>query len=458
MFEITIGVVVLIILFIFMSSYVKAPPDTAFIISGIKRGKDGSNNGRVVVGKAAIRIPFLERVDKISLSIMQVNVKTRTDVPTIEYINVYVDGISNVKVASSDPAILRAAQNFLGRSQVEIGAMVQEILEGNIREIVGQMKLSELIQDRAVFSQRVQESAMKDMEKMGIEIINFNIQNLTDQVDAIKNLGIDNVVRLSKDAAISRANAERDIVVAQAKASQEANESKALSEMKIAEQNKEVSLKKSEYQREMDSKQAAADASYKIQEQEQRKTIETASVSADIARREKEVELREREIALTEKMLDAEIKKKADAERYAVQQKAEAEKFKKEQEAIASRFANEEEAKGIEAKGLAEAKAIEAKAEAMRKMGEASIVEMYLQVLPDVVKNAASPLTQTEKIVMYGDGNSTKMVRDVMGVSNQIIDGLKEATGINVKELVDAFVSKRGVAPEIVKVPTETGI
>ena len=74
----------------------------------------------------------------------------------------------------------------------------------------------------------------------------------------------------------------------------------------------------------------------------------------------------------------------------------------------------EQEAEGIRAKGLAEAEAIEKKAEAQRKMGEASILEMYLAALPEVVKNAAAPLAQTDKIVMYGDGNSTKLVKDVM--------------------------------------------
>ena len=90
--------------------------------------------------------------------------------------------------------------------------------------------------------------------------------------------------------------------------------------------------------------------------------------------------------------------------------------------------------------GLAEAEAIEKKAEAQKKMGEASVLEMYLTALPEVVKNAAAPLAQTDKIVMYGDGNSTKMLRDVMNSSNQIMEGLEEATGMDIKSMISGFV------------------
>ena len=113
-------------------------------------------------------------------------------------------------------------------------------------------------------------------------------------------------------------------------------------------------------------------------------------------------------------------------------QEAEAKKA----QAEAVRFAMEQEAEGIKAKGLAEALAIEKKAEAQKRMGEASVIEMYLQALPAIVKNAADPLSQTKKIVMYGDGNATKVVKDVMHSANQVVDGVKEATGIDLASLI----------------------
>jgi flotillin len=79
-------------------------------------------------------------------------------------------------------------------------------------------------------------------------------------------------------------------------------------------------------------------------------------------------------------------------------------------------------------------------------MGEASVLEMYLTALPEVVKNAATPLAQTDKIVMYGDGNSTKLVRDVMNSSNQIMEGMKESTGIDLSALLAGFVGGKAAS------------
>ena len=90
--------IVAVLVVLLVIGYLKAPPDTAYIISGLGRR-------RILVGKAGWRIPFFERVDKLSLRIMQVDVKTSEAVPTNEFINVSVDGVANVKV-SSDEALL----------------------------------------------------------------------------------------------------------------------------------------------------------------------------------------------------------------------------------------------------------------------------------------------------------------------------------------------------------------
>ena len=126
----------------------------------------------------------------------------------------------------------------------------------------------------------------------------------------------------------------------------------------------------------------------------------------------------------------------ADARAYDMARQAEAAKV----QAEATRFSMEQEAEGIRAKGLAEAEAIEKKADAQKKMGEASVLEMYLTALPEVVKNAAAPLAQTDRIVMYGDGNSTKLVKDVMSTASQIIDGVKESTGLDITAMLSGAV------------------
>ncbi len=448
---ITAVVLVVLLLIFFAAGYLKAPPDTAYIISGPFRRK-------ILIGRAGFRIPFFERVDKISLRVMQVDVKTSEAVPTNEFINVNVDGVANIKVSSNPDLLKKAAEALLGMKQNELISLVTQVLEGNMREIVGSVGLKEMVQDRQGVAKKITENVVPDMEKLGIEVVNFNIQNFKDNAGTIENMGIDNVEQIRKNAQIAKANAQRDIAIATANAEQEANAVKVESQKQIAEQNAELAVQEADMKVKADTKRAEADAAYAIQQESQRKTIEITKANADIARREKEAELAEKEIAIKERKLDAEIRKQADALNYKVAKEAEAELIKRQREAEAMafeavkkaeaqkaqaealRYAMEQEAEGIRAKGLAEAEAIEKKAEAQKKMGEASVLEMYLEALPDVVKNAAEPLSRTDKIVMYGDGNATKVVKDVMNSTNQIMEGVKQASGIDIAALLSGVI------------------
>ena len=448
------------LLLLVVAGYLKAPPDTAYIISGLGRK-------RILIGKAGWRVPFFERVDKLSLRIMQVDVKTSEAVPTNEFINVTVDGVANVKI-SSDPELLKlAAEALLGKRPEELVGLVTQVLEGNMREIVGSVGLKEMVQDRQGVARKITENVVPDMRKLGQEVVNFNIQNFKDGAGTIENMGIDNVEQIRKNAQIAKANAQRDIAIATSQAQQEANAIKVQSEKMIAEQDAALAIQQAEMQVKADTKRAEADAAYSIQQETQRKTIEVTRVSADIARKEKEAELADREIALKERQLDAEVRKQADAMKYNAEKEAEAELVRRQREADAkayealkeaearkaqaeaARFSMEQEAEGIRAKGLAEAEAIEKKAEAQKKMGEASVLEMYLNALPEVVKNAASPLAQTDRIVMYGDGNSTKLVKDVMSSASQVMDGVRESTGLDLSALLAGVVGGRMAAQPV---------
>ncbi len=456
--HILIAAAIILAALLFSIGYLKAPPDTAYIISGFGRR-------RILIGKAGWRIPFLERVDKLSLQVMTVDVKTSEAVPTNEFINVMVDGVANVKI-SSDPKLLeKAAESLLNMDKPHVIAMVTQVLEGNMREIVGSVGLKEMVQDRQGVAKKVSENVIPDMAKLGIELVNFNIQNFRDNAGTIENMGIDNVEQIRKNAQIAKANAQRDIAIASSKAQEEANAVKVETEKMIAAQNADLNVQEAEMKVRADTKKAEADAAYAIQQENQRKTIEVTRANADIARREKETEIAEKEIAIRERKLDAEVRKAADARKYEAEKAAEADLIRRERdadakkyeaiqaaearkaEAEALRFAMEQEAEGIRAKGMAEAEAIEKKAEAQKKMGEASILEMVLAALPEVVRNAALPLAQTDKIVMYGEGNSSLLVKDVMSSSSQVIEGVKESTGIDLTALLAGYIGGKAAAP-----------
>ena len=463
------------------AGYVKAPPDKAYIISGLRK------DPKVLVGKAGVKIPFLERKDELNLQLIQIDVKTSSAVPTADFININVDAVVNVKISNTTENIALAAQNFLNKNNDYIARVAEEVLEGSMREIVGKMTLQDMVNNRQKFADLVREDAAPDLAKMGLTIVSFNVQNFTDNQGVIENLGVDNIAQISKNAAIAKANAEKEMAVARAKAEQEANDARVAAAAEIAKKENELAIQKAELKRQSDIKQAEADSAYEIQKQEQRKTIETTTANASLAKMEKEIELKERAVAVKERMLEAEIKKQAEAEKYARQQdadaelyetqrqseaelfermkKAEAEKFEAEQQAEATkaaseakRIAMENEAAGVRAKGEAEAAAIQAKAvaeaegilkkaEAMQKYGEAATMDMQLQTLqtyfnqlPAIAEAIAKPMAQIDSITMYGEGNTAKLTGDITATLKQITDGVKDATGIDPMSILGGFL------------------
>ena len=455
---IIVGALIILLLLIVVAGYVKAPPDTAYLISGFRKP-------RILIGKAGVRIPFLERMDKLSLKMFSVDVKTTDYVPNAEYINVKVDATVKIRIGQSESMMTLASKFFLNEGENMIISRVQDTLEGNMREIVGQMRLEEMVTDRKAFGERVQENAIPDLEKMGLEMISFNVQSFSDQNNVIEDLGIDNISQIKKGAAVAKAQAERDIAIAQAQAAKEANDAKVQSEMEIAEKQNALAIRQAELKQVSDVKKAEADAAYSIQQHEQRKTIEITSANADIARAERHAELKAREVQVAKQTLDAEIRAKADAERYRQEQVAQAELFKRQKEAEAKRyeqeqeayaamkiaeaqkFAKEQEAEGIQAVGQAEAEAIRAKAlaeaagidkkaEAMKKYGEAAVVDMVMAALPEIAKNVAEPLSKVDKITMYGEGNSAKLIQDIINGTTQVTEGITAGVGIDLKSLL----------------------
>ncbi len=448
-------------LLIFFMGYIKAPPDTALIISGLRK--------RIVIGRASVRVPFLERIDKLSLKLIPIDVKTSTAVPTADYINIQVDAAVNVKISSDRVRLAQAAENFLNQNIEYIAKIAREVLEGNMREIVGRMKLEEMVSDRQKFAELVKENALPDLAAMGLDVVSFNVQNFSDNNGVIDDLGIDNISQIKKKAAIAKAEADKEIAVAKAEADRQANYAKINSDREIAIKNNELDIQKSDLQRMADTKRAEADAAYDIQKQEQRKTIEITSAEADIAKEEKAIVLKQKEVEVMEKSLDAEVRKKAEADRFARQQKAdaelyerqknaeakkfeiqqeaeaqkakaEAERFTKEQEALGIQRLGEAEAEATKAKGIAEAEAMEKKAVAYQKYTGAAIAEMMIKVLPDIAENIAKPLSQIDKITIIG-GNSAgvdEVSGNVTAVMARLFESMKETTGIDLGEIVRA--------------------
>ena len=496
LFGIIAGVVILFVI-LSICMYVKAPPSVAYVLSGLKR------EPRILVGTGGFKIPIIERLDKVFLGQSTVDVKTSMPVPTHDFIDVMVDAVCKVRVMPTPEGTRLAAKNFLNMSSAEIASSIKDSLEGNMREVIGAISLQGLVTDRDAFSDQIQQKAAKDMAKLGLEILSCNIQNISDQKGLINDLGADNTYKIKKDAAINKANAEKEIAIAESDAKKAANDVRVKNDTEIAERNNELAIKQADLKKVADTKQAEADAAYEIQKQEQQKTVNERTIDAQIARTKREQILADEQVKVTENKLRAEVNAQADAAKYNTEVDAKARKFKMETDAEAelerqkreaeakaymaeqeakavkakadaAKYAALQEAAGIEAKGKAEAAATQAKltaeaegirakgnaeAEAMDKKSEAfkksefarleMVLEMQKSVLPQVAQSVAEPMSQIKDVRIYGNSGAEiqGISQNVPAVMQKTFDIVKETTGVDLAdvmraETIDAKVTK----------------
>lgn len=476
-----VGIVIAVIIFlcIFVTvCYKKAPPTEAIVITGL-----GHREPKVVCGKGAFVIPFVQRADTLDMRIMKMDVKTpETGVKTSEGVPLWIDSVVTAQVYSDNSSISEeemlelgveskidyitarqqmAISNFLGMEEEEINEKVNDVLQGNLREIVAEMSVMDVLTKRKEFAQRVMENSRPDLAKMGLEVVTFTIQDVKDAVDScgeshgvVEAIGVQREMEVKRDAANARAAADRDIKIAEANAAKEANDAEVASKKAIAEKNNELALRQAELKAAEDKAAAEADAAGKIEEQVQAKTIKERTADAEIAAETKKIELAARAAEVERERLNAEVQKKADAALYESQRKADAQEYAqrknadaalyaKQQEAEGIRKVAEAEAAGIKAKGIAEAEAMEKKAEAYKKYGQAAMAEMVVKILPDMAAQVAKSIEQIDKITIYGSDESA--ANSVDGVAGNVptllaktFDTVKDATGIDLVDIVNA--------------------
>ena len=495
----TVGIVLvaLIALVIIIKSCWKvAGTNEVLIVSGL--GK----KPRLKTGGGIFVIPMLQKTQRMTLENIQVDFTSRNDIPTKDAISLLVDAVANMAISQDPERQAVAASKFAGYNLDQMRNIIIPILEGNIREIISQTTFEDLIRgDKKVFAERIQENVAPNLADLGIDLTTFNIQNFSDKKGVIQDLGIENTEKIKKDAQIAAANAKAEVAVAQAEADRRANEAKVKAATEIAEQQTQFAIRKAELQKQADTEQAKADAAKKIEAENQRKAEEIAIANANLAKQEKEIELKEREVSIKEKALEAEIKKtaeaqkfaeqqKADAKLYAVQKQSEAELYERERKAEAEKIeamkkaeadlalataeaeaqkklaeaikakgeaeAAAEEARGlarakaIQAEGEAEAKAMYEKAEALKQYGDAAREQMNLEAtkvlyeqLPAIAEAIGKGYAGAD-IHMIGN-DSGQLAGNIMGNMTQLIEGFRGA-GIDLPAVVSGMLGAKIVS------------
>ena len=471
-FIIAAAVAAAVIAFCFLC-YKKAPPTQAIVVTGF-----GLSRPKVVCGRGVFVLPIVQRADRLNMRLLKIDVKTpETGVKTKEGVSLWLDSVVTVQVYSENSTVSdeevrnagyddirkyinsrqqSAISNFLGMDEAHINEKINDVLQGNLREIVSEMTVDQILTNRKQMAVSVVENARPDLAKMGLEVVTFNVQDVKDAVDAmghnhgvIEAIGVEQEELVKKRA--SMAEAERDVSCAKAAAAMAANEKEIEAQTAIAQRNNELELAKSKLKAEADKAAADANAAGMIQTNLRAKEVKESEADAEIARQKKMVDLAAQEAEVQQRKLDAEVRKQADAELYRRQKEAEAQKYEAERAAEAAKFAKQQEAEGIalvgkaeaeaiRQKGLAEAEAMKQKAEAYKQYNDAAVAEMMIKVLPEIARSVAQPLSSIDKVsIIGGDASGVSGVSgNVPVLMAQTMEAMKEATGIDMRDIVRA--------------------
>lgn len=493
-------VLVVLVVAVLLSRFKVAGPNEAFIITG-RKGRAVTNpetgqistdlsGQKVVMGASVFVLPVIQKLAVLDLSSRQISISVGSAV-SAQGIKCSLEGVAIVKVGGTEDAVRAAAQRFLGQ-QVEIDPFTQEVLAGSLRAIVGRLSVEEIVKDRAAFAREVAEEAEASLTNQGLVLDTFQLQDIQTEGSYLKDLGRPEAARAEKEAAIAEAVARRESEQARLKAEEE-----------IAVAQRELELRRASIRAETDAAAAAAEAAGPL--------AKAAKDQEVIFAQEK---VAERQAALKERELDTEVRKPADAQRYAVEQEAEAQKSraireaegarvaaieaaqakaeenrligagerqrreelakavelegvaqgaaeraKREAAAAALRAEGEAEAAAIAARGDAEAAAMAKRADAYERYGEAAILDLLADMLPKLVKEAAAPMAAIDKMTVISTDGASTVTRNVAGNVTQGMQLASDLLGVDLSALFRRLAGAKtdpGGAPPVAVPVLET--
>jgi flotillin len=415
-------VALLVIAFaVWAHQYTKVGPNEVLIISG-RRGprKDGRRGYRVVRGGGTYVWPFRERVQRLSLELLQFDVRTQ-ETYTAHGVPVQIDGVCMVKIDSSDVGIERAAEQFLSRGREDIVRTAMQAVEGHMRAAVGGLSIEDIYRERQKLVAAVRDLAGPDLERMGLQIVSLTVRNIADKQGYLEALGRPRTAQVKRDAIRGEAVAEREARAARYEA-----------DLSIEASRRDYETQRAAFKAEGQRAAAEADLSYDLQQAITRQRVRAEELGIEIVERQKRIELMQAEVERRKRELEAEIVEPAVAKAREIEAHAEAHR-----EETAALGAGEADA--LRLKGLAEAEAMAAKARSWGDYNQAAITDRVLEVLPELASAVSAPLAQTDRIVMIGGNGSTpgasKITRDVTQVVAELPSLLEALTGLKLEDM-----------------------
>uniref|UniRef100_A0A0X3NHP1 Flotillin-1 n=1 Tax=Schistocephalus solidus TaxID=70667 RepID=A0A0X3NHP1_SCHSO len=421
--------------------FVTCGPNEAMVVSGCCHGRP-----HYVTGGRIFVLPFIQRLDRISLNIMTLIIESPR-IYTQKGVPITVTGVAQVKVQGSNAEMLSTAcEQFLGKTEEEIQEVAKETLEGHQRAIMGNMTVEEIYKDRKKFSKAVFEVASSDLINMGISVVSYTLKDIKDDQGYLKALGQARTAQVKRDARIGEAEARRDAGIREAQAEDARIAGQLDNEAQVAKAKRDLQLKQAACDKEVQTLKAKSELAYKLQAAKTQQAIKAEEMGIELVERKRRIELEELDCERVKFTLEATVKKPAEAERFRLERIAEAERLRVKAEA-------EAEAEAITLRGMAEAEAsravAKAEAEKMRKMAEAmknykdaAILDMVLQTLPRIAAEVSAPLAKCQKVTMVSTGEGelgiSKISNEVMKVVESLPTLVTSVTGQDMRSLIPA--------------------
>merc|ERR1711937_873372 len=404
-------------------------PNRALIVSG---GCCGSTSKKTVVGGWAWAWWLVTDVQRLSLEVMTLN-PVCENVETAQGVPLTVTGVAQVKIMKNPELLHTASEQFLGKKEHEIKSTVLQTLEGHLRAILGTLTVEEVYKDRDQFASLVREVASPDVGRMGIEILSFTIKDVYDNVTYLQSLGKAQTAAVKRDAEIGVAQANRDAGIREAECEKAAMDIKYNTDTKIEDNSRAFKLQKANFDKEVNTAKAEAQLAYELQAAKIQQKIRNEEIQIQVVERRKQIEIEEQEIRRKEKELMSTVKLPAEAEAFKVQTVAEGNRTKVVETAKADgekiKLIGGAEARAVEAVGRAEAEKMRMKASAYKQYGDAAIMSLVLDALPQIAAEVAAPLAKTDEIVLLGGSDRT--TSEVNKLVSQLPPAISALTGVD---------------------------
>ncbi|XP_068230892.1 flotillin-1-like [Palaemon carinicauda] len=424
-----------------MVHFITCGPNEVLVVSGV-----GYKKPAMVMGGRVLFFPMLQRWRKLLLNVMTITISS-SGVYTAQGVPIKVTGVAQVKISTQHPDILElACENFLDKTPEEISSLVQATLEGHQRGIMGTMTVEDIYKDRQTFNSRVFEVASKDLCNLGLQVLSYTIKDVNDDLGYLAALGMSRTSEVQRDARIGEALALKESTIQKSLANEKYLEAKYANETLKAKAQRDYMCQKAAYDQEVKAKSAEADLAFELQSCKTRQKIKEEEMETLVVEKRERVQLEEQEIQRRKKHLEATVMQIADAEKYRLETISAAQRqqtvLEAEAKAEANRLKGEAEAFAIEQRAKAEAIKMTNKAEAWKEYEQAAVLDMYLQMLPKMVAEIGSSLSNTKSIKMVSSGDSEvgalKLTNEVMGIASSVPNMVKNMTGIDIQQAIKA--------------------